>query len=362
MWARATYRVLGYADDAALTEERIEEMTERLTTLADKSESEADMKVRMDKTFSQHVQEQDEQKVSEEEMLEAQKKFKFQCDFCERRFKTNAAKHIHRSSCPHNYGTTNQIYEVEGIVGVFGRIGARWFLVKWGGYKKPEWEREHLLLRDGCRDSIRNFWDKSGLSPCKEFYEVDQHKCEVCGKEFRRAQDLKGHKTKKKHHFEQIRKVSGAAKKEAKKAKKEEAQKLLPKAFWGEEPADNCWNFEYLGSIFTPDGSCMPDVRRRIAMAQQRHGKMRHIWKSKDLHPRLKMRLYVSAVLSIMVYGSEAWRLTQEVQKAINGANSKMVAAITGRTIQEEAQKEGETYDAVTGIRVTRLKWLGCIL
>ena len=74
------------------------------------------------------------------------------------------------------------------------------------------------------------------------------------------------------------------------------------------------------------------------------------------------MRLYISAVLSIMVYGSEAWRLTAEVKRAINGVNSKMVAAITGRTIQEEAQKDGKTFDAVASIRATRLKWLGCIL
>ena len=343
-----TYRVLGYADDAALTEKRIEKMTERLTTLADRSVAEADMKIRMDKTYSQHVQIQEKQKVSEAEMLAAQKKFKIKCDFCERRFKTEAAMHTHRASCPHNYGTTEEAFPVEEIVGVFGRIDSRWFLVKWGGHEVPEWEREHLLLRDGCRDSIRNFWQKSGLSPCREFYDVAQHKCEVCGREYKRAQDLKAHKTRQRHHFEQITKVSGTAKKEAIKAKHEEAQEQLPTAKWGEDPADNCWTFEYLGSIFTPDGSCMPDVRRRIAMAQQRHGKMRHIWKSKALHPRLKMRLYVSSVLSIMIYGSEAWRLTTEVKRAVNGANSKMVAAITGRTIHEEAQKDGKTYDAVT--------------
>ena len=155
--------------------------------------------------------------------------------------------------------------------------------------------------------------------------------------------------------------MSGTTKKAAIKAKYEAAQALLPTAKWGDEPADNCWTFEYLGSIFTPDGSFMSDVRRRIAMVQQRHGKMRHIWKSQDLHPRLKLRLYVASVLSIMAYGSEAWRLTAEAQKTINGANSKMVAMITGRTIHEEA-REGKTYDAVAGIRATRMKWLGCIL
>lgn len=49
----------------------------------------------------------------------------------------------------------------------------------------------------------------------------------------------------------------------------------------------------------------MTDVRRRIVMTQSRHGKMRHVWASKHLHPHLKMRLYVSAVCSIMVCDSE---------------------------------------------------------
>ena len=131
--------------------------------------------------------------VTKEEAMSVQMNYKHQCDFCERKFKTESAKNIHRESCVYNYNTTEEAWEVEDILGVFGRIGARWFLVQWGGQEKLEWEREHLLLRDGCRDSIRDFWDKSGLSPCQEFYDVDEHKCEVCGKEFKRAQDLKVH-------------------------------------------------------------------------------------------------------------------------------------------------------------------------
>ena len=96
-------------------------------------------------------------------------------------------------------------------------------------------------------------------------------------------------------------------------------------------------------------------------MAQQRHGKMRHIWKSSQLHPRLKMRLYVSAVCSMMIYGSEAWKLDEQTMRALNFANSKMVSSITGRTIHEEAST-GKTYDVIAGIRVTRMRWLGKIL
>ena len=56
---------------------------------------------------------------------------------------------------------------MEEIVGVFGHIEARWYLVKYAGYAEPEWSRGHLLERDGCRDTIRAFWAKSGLSPCQ---------------------------------------------------------------------------------------------------------------------------------------------------------------------------------------------------
>ena len=98
--------------------------------------------------------------------------------------------------------------------------------------------------------------------------------CEVCGKVYKRKQDLKAHKTREKHHYHKMIKVSTQAKKEALKIKMEEAQGMLPTVKWGDKPASNCWTFEYLGSMFTPDGNQETDVRRRIVMAQQRHGKM----------------------------------------------------------------------------------------
>ena len=63
-----------------------------------------------------------------------------------------------------------------------------------------------------------------------------------------------------------------------------------------------------------------------------------------------------------MTYGSETWTLDEKTKKRLNGANSKMVSAITGRTIHEEAMKEGKTFDIIASIRSRRLKWLGQIL
>ena len=46
----------------------------------------------------------------------------------------------------------------------------------------------------------------------------------------------------------------------------------------------------------------------------------------------------------------------------LNGANSRMVARITGQTIREESTIGTRTFDLVKWIRARRLKWVGHIL
>ena len=105
----------------------------------------------------------------------------------------------------------------------------------------------------------------------------------------------------------------------------------------------------------------MPDVLARIARARSRAGKLRHIWQA-ELSLKLKIRLYKSAVCSILTYGSEAWLLDEEACKAINRANAIMLSFITGKTIAEEANIDTTTFNLVMWIRCRRLQWCGHIL
>ena len=114
--------------------------------------------------------------------------------------------------------------------------------------------------------------------------------------------------------------------------------------------------------MFQADGRQTADIERRIAMAHQRHGKMRHLWRVKKLHINLRIRLYVASVCSILTYGSETWTLTPEACRRLNGANSRMLSIITGKSQHEEASESTRTVDLVRWIRARRLQWLGHIL
>ena len=118
----------------------------------------------------------------------------------------------------------------------------------------------------------------------------------------------------------------------------------------------------YLGSIQAADALQQYDVDARIAMAFSRCGDLRHIFDSPELSLNLKLRLYEAAVCSLLTYGSETWDRNDATCKRINGANSVMLARITGSSIPSEARAGTTHLNLVRKIRIRRHKWLGHIL
>ena len=63
--------------------------------------------------------------------------------------------------------------------------------------------------------------------------------------------------------------------------------------------------------------------------------------------------------MSLLIYGCEAWALTPAIQARINGANSRCIARITGRTTHSEASPRTQTFDLVTAIKARMWKCFG---
>ena len=117
-----------------------------------------------------------------------------------------------------------------------------------------------------------------------------------------------------------------------------------------DEPLDNVYKFKYLGALIAADAQQSFDISARVAMAMHRCGQLRHVFDSPFMGTRLKLRLYIVVVCSLMTYGCEAWTLSEKVMRKLNGANSQMLSRITGQTVRQEARSCTTSHDIVKHI------------
>ena len=79
-------------------------------------------------------------------------------------------------------------------------------------------------------------------------------------------------------------------------------------------------HFKYLGSIKSSDGTCLQDIKTRIAMAKQKMLQLNNIWKDRGIPIQLKMSLLKCLVWPVIMYGCEAWTLKKEEEDRLNAA------------------------------------------
>ena len=77
-----------------------------------------------------------------------------------------------------------------------------------------------------------------------------------------------------------------------------------PKALEGLEVVED---FEYLGARIALS---LSDFRQRRGITRSNFWKLQIIWRSNNLSLHLKLRLFDSLILSILLYGAESWTLT----------------------------------------------------
>ncbi|MDE0908581.1 MAG: reverse transcriptase family protein [SAR324 cluster bacterium] len=70
-------------------------------------------------------------------------------------------------------------------------------------------------------------------------------------------------------------------------------------------------SFKYLGSIFASNLQSAEDVEKRLKSAGAAFGALRKkVFASKDISPKVKAKVYLALVVSILLYGSECWTLS----------------------------------------------------
>ena len=92
--------------------------------------------------------------------------------------------------------------------------------------------------------------------------------------------------------------------------------------------------------------------------------RLKDIWKSK-LSKSLKIRLFIAACESVLLYGSETWTLTKAQEKSLNGSYTKMLRMVLVMSWKDKVSNitlYGNLPRLLNKLRGRRLKMAGhCI-
>ena len=126
------------------------------------------------------------------------------------------------------------------------------------------------------------------------------------------------------------------------------------------EAIENVEDFIYLGSWIDETER---DIKARKGKTWAALHRLKNIWKSK-LSRKLKIRLFIAACESVLLYGSEAWTMTKAQEKSLDGTNTKMVRMVLGLSWKDKGSNNSlyGKFPKLSGkIRSRRSKLGHCI-
>ena len=90
--------------------------------------------------------------------------------------------------------------------------------------------------------------------------------------------------------------------------------------------------------MFTSDGRCVQDVRRRIGIAKSAFTSLEKVLKSRDIKLQLRIRVLKCYVWSTLLYGSETWTLTSDLMKQLEATE---IVVLT-QNVKDILQRQGD--------------------
>ena len=123
-------------------------------------------------------------------------------------------------------------------------------------------------------------------------------------------------------------------------------------------------SFTYLCSIVTSTGGSEEDVEARCRKAQSMFYMLRLVWRSRYISLWTKLRIFNSNVKSVLLYGSETWRLTSSIIKKLQSFINRRLRYILGiiwpeRIANKDLWQQTEQERVEVVIRRRKWKWIG---
>src|SRR5688572_5890685 len=113
-------------------------------------------------------------------------------------------------------------------------------------------------------------------------------------------------------------------------------------------------NFIYLGSLITEDGRCDGEIKRRIALAKDAFQKLENILLNRKLSIEVKKRILDCYVISTLIYGSECWTISAQLEARLNAAEVWFYRRMFRISYKERISNIEVLHRANTGKRILK--------
>ena len=129
-------------------------------------------------------------------------------------------------------------------------------------------------------------------------------------------------------------------------------------------PVEQVSHFTYLGTTISSDGTIDRDLTNRINKASGAFNQLGNIWKNRNIYKSTKIRIYKSAVITILTYGCETWNTTKNQLKRFEVFHQRCLRRILKikwfhHVRNDHVLKEANITSMETMISAMRLRWFG---
>ena len=109
------------------------------------------------------------------------------------------------------------------------------------------------------------------------------------------------------------------------------------------------------------------DIERRIILANTAYGKLKRVWKTKIIPDHLKLRIYDSLVISILMYNSGTWAVPSNVAEKLDTCHRKHLRDLLRVKWQDKIKNEklyemAKTFSITSRMGKARWRIIGKVL
>jgi hypothetical protein len=138
----------------------------------------------------------------------------------------------------------------------------------------------------------------------------------------------------------ECKKWTKRAEKETKQGEK--AKAMQTKFYVNGQAVQQVTEFKYLGRVLDAEDNDQKAVMYNLNKAKQQWGRLTRVLASAKGKPKTMAKFYMAIVQAVLLFGSETWALTKEMEGRLNAFHHRCVRHLTHRHIQ---QKPDGTWD-----------------